>query len=71
MRRANQQVAQWAAFSVAYSDLAKIVAGCEGANSLHLTESPLCVRRTKSTRARLRDVGKLKFKRKPEGFSDI
>jgi hypothetical protein len=71
MRRANLQVAQWAVFSMAYSDALKNLIGCKAVNSLHLEETPFVVSRTKSMGARLRDVGKLKFKQKPEQFSDI
>ncbi|MFI5091960.1 MAG: hypothetical protein ACHQIK_00815 [Candidatus Acidiferrales bacterium] len=71
MRCANRQFAQRAVFSVAYGDAQKNAAGLKGAYSLHLAESSLVVRRTKSMAARLRDVGKLDFKPKPERFSDI
>jgi hypothetical protein len=71
MLRANRHIVQWAVFSVAYSCTSKTGASAKGAYSLHLTESSAMVRRTKSTGARLRDVGKLNFKWKLKRSSDI
>jgi hypothetical protein len=71
MRWANRQFAQWAVFSVAYSDASKNAAACKGGYSLHMADSPLPAGRTKSMAARLRDVGKLDFKPKHVRFSDI
>jgi hypothetical protein len=71
MQRANMHFAQCAVFSVAYGSALERDAGSKGVNSLHLVDSDLPAQRTKSMGARLRDVGKLKFKPQPERFSDI